>query len=261
MNFRSPKPADKWSRFLDFKLCSSNLQQVLYGRPDCAELRPTGSMVSLHSLRQGQVLLSHKLNSNETVGLHSAFVFKSSEFSCTYPLFFACLVSMEIQVSLKKEAEMHPAHRQRVLFLESVELWTYPKMSVWTGPERESKDTDGRCKPNCFLELHIRIGYRSPALYREYKVHLGEHWSRQKEGYKMKQYCKHGFVASINACVIGSWEIQRHGFNKSYGEHQSANHILYTQLHKDFSLIWIVIFFSGTDALLKHSLKIRYEKT
>lgn len=79
--------------FLYFKI------QVLCGRYVSSELRPAGSTSALSSLRPGLVLVSPRLNSNEALSLCSAFVSKSSEFSCTHPFLCAHLVSMEMQAS------------------------------------------------------------------------------------------------------------------------------------------------------------------
>lgn len=128
--------------FLPFKI------QVLYGKSVSPELRSVGRVPALNSLGPGQVLLSSgRIPVRHLVCIQLLFPKPPKFYTLILSLFFfSCLVSMEMQASQKKKAGMHSAHRQHVLFLESVELWTCPEMSAWTGPERQGKDPDGRCK-------------------------------------------------------------------------------------------------------------------
>lgn len=147
MNFRSRKIDRK--RFLGFQLCFSPLQNTSTIWKICFPWTQVGGESACpqqSGARAGAAFF--RQDSREALSLHSAFLSKSSKILYTYPfsLFFSCLVSIEMQASQKKKAGMHSAHRQHVLFLESVELWTCPEMSAWTGPERQGKDPDGRCK-------------------------------------------------------------------------------------------------------------------
>lgn len=131
--------------FLPFKI------QVLYGRSVSPELRSVGRVPALNSLGPGQVLLS-------SGGIPMRHLVCIQLLFPKAPNFYTLILSLSLfflpvwfpwkcrQASQKKKAGMHPAHRQHVLFLESVELWTCPEMSAWTGPERQGKDPDGRCK-------------------------------------------------------------------------------------------------------------------
>lgn len=128
--------------FLPFKI------QVLYGKSVSPELRSMGRVPALNSLGPGQVLLSSgRIPVRHLVCIQLLFPKPPKFYTLILSLFFfPCLVSMEMQASQKKKAGMHSAQRQHVLFLESVELWTCPEMSAWTGPERQGKDPDGRGK-------------------------------------------------------------------------------------------------------------------
>lgn len=214
MNFRSAKIDRK--RFLGFQLCFALLQNTSTVWKICFPWTQVGgeSACPQQSGARAGAAFSRQ-NSHEVLSLHSAFVSKSSEVLCTYLFFFFFGLSgfhgnAGFSEKRKPGCTLHTG--STYYFWSQLSCEHVPKCQHEQVLKGKAKIQMEGVRPNCLLELHIQIGYRAPACHRQYKMHLGKHWFWQKAGYRIKQYYIYSLVASIKACLISSWEIQRHSF-------------------------------------------------
>lgn len=196
--------------FLPFKI------QVLYGKSVSPELRSVGRVPALNSLGPGQVLLSSgRIPVRHLVCIQLLFPKPPKFYTLILSLFFFPVwFPWKCRLLRKRKPGCTLHTGSMYYFWSQLSCEHVPKCQHEQVLKGKAKIQMEGVRPNCLLELHIQIGYRAPACHRQYKMHLGKHWSRQKAGYRIKQNHKYSFVASIKACLIGAWEIQRHDFTK-----------------------------------------------
>lgn len=183
MNFRSRKIDRKW--FLGFQLCFSPLQNTSTIWKICFPWTQVGGESACpqqSGAREGAAFF--RQDSCEALSLHSAFVSKSSKILYTYPfsLFFPVWFPWKCRLLRKRKPGCTLHTGSMYYFWSQLSCEHVPKCQHEQVLKGKAKIQMEGVRPNCLLELHIQIGYRAPACHRQYKMHLGKHWSRHKAG-------------------------------------------------------------------------------
>lgn len=164
--------------FLPFKI------QVLYGKSVSPELRSVGRVPALNSLGPGQVLLSSgRIPVRHLVCIQLLFPKPLKFYTLILSLFFFPVwFPWKCRLLRKRKPGCTLHTGSMYYFWSQLSCEHVPKCQHEQVLKGKAKIQMEGVRPNCLLELHIQIGYRAPACHRQYKMHLGKHWSRQKAG-------------------------------------------------------------------------------